>query len=292
MLNTDSRNAVCAQARAWLGRNEADGSHRAIIDVYNAHRPAGGYKMTYADPWCAAFVSAVGMAAGCAAILPEVSCDRMIALYRAAGRWIEADDYPAKPGDLIFYDWEDSGAGDNLGSSDHVGIVVSDSDHYFTVIEGNKSDAVGTRTLAHNSRFIRGFAVPDYEGAANGGPGGTPSPSADTSPQADSAPGQAAVVPGAAKTQQDAAKTQQDACTVTLPILRFGDVSEAVRNAQRLLIARGYYCGGSLSYNGKETPDGDFGPATRDSVKLFQSSSEITGDGVIGPQTWDKLINT
>lgn len=292
MTEIELRTAVCAQARSWLGRKEADGSHRAIIDVYNAHRPAGGYKMTYADPWCAAFVSAVGMAAGCAAILPEVSCDRMIALYRAAGRWIEADDYPAKPGDLIFYDWEDSGAGDNLGSSDHVGIVVADSDYYFTVIEGNKSDAVGTRTVAHNGRFIRGFAVPDYEGAANGGPGKTPSPSADASPQADSAPGQAAVVPGAAKTQQDAAKTQQDACTVTLPILRFGDVSEAVRNAQRLLIARGYYCGGSLSYNGKETPDGDFGPATRDSVKLFQSSSEITGDGVIGPQTWDKLINT
>ena len=66
MTENELRNTACAQARRWIGKNEADGSFREIIDVYNAHRPAGSYRMTYADPWCAVFVSAVGMAAGLA----------------------------------------------------------------------------------------------------------------------------------------------------------------------------------------------------------------------------------
>lgn len=42
--------AVLAQARAWIGRNEADGTHKGIIDVYNGHKPlARGYKVKYTD---------------------------------------------------------------------------------------------------------------------------------------------------------------------------------------------------------------------------------------------------
>lgn len=314
MTEHELRFAACAQALAWLGKNEADGSFREILDVYNAGRPAGSYKMSYTDPWCAAFVSAVGMAAGLGSVLlPEVSCDRMIAAYKAAGRWMEADDYPAKPGDLIFYDWQDSGVGDNTGSADHVGIIVGDGDYYFTVVEGNYSDAVGMRTVSHNSRYIRGFAVPDYAAAV----GKDPSTPADASAQDDSekngsnvpTPGVAVITDkpegavSAAEMQQSAAETQRDAdelgeppviasdtCLIPLPILREGDVSEAVRNAQRLLIARGYYCGGTMSYNGHERPDGEFGPETAKAVKLFQSEKELTSDGVVGPMTWARLL--
>ena len=55
MTENDLRQAVVAQATAWLGCNEADGSHRVIIDLYNKYRPAGGYKMGYNDPWCATY---------------------------------------------------------------------------------------------------------------------------------------------------------------------------------------------------------------------------------------------
>ena len=47
MTENELRKAVVAQATAWLGCNEADGSHRVIIDLYNKYRPAGGYKMGY-----------------------------------------------------------------------------------------------------------------------------------------------------------------------------------------------------------------------------------------------------
>ena len=172
MTEQELRARVCRQAEQWLGCRESDGSHRPIIDLYNRIRPLPrGYKMRYDDPWCAAFVSAVGAACGLTdTILPECGCEPMIALYQAAGRWEEADDAAPRPGDLIFYDWEDSGAGDCVGAADHVGLVTENDDDLLTVIEGNLSDAVGSRKIYAGARFVRGYARPDYLSAALASP--------------------------------------------------------------------------------------------------------------------------
>ena len=156
---------VVSQAQAWLGKKESDGSHRAIIDVYNAHRPlARGYKVTYTDAWCATFVSAVAIKLGYTSIIPtECGCPKMIELFKNLGAWVENDAYTPKAGDVIFYDWEDSGAGDNTGNADHVGIVEKVSGTTITVIEGNKNNAVERRTLQVNGRYIRGYGVPKYD---------------------------------------------------------------------------------------------------------------------------------
>ncbi|MCD8013293.1 MAG: phage tail tip lysozyme [Lachnospiraceae bacterium] len=158
------RSKVVAQAKAWLGCNESDGSHKAIIDVYNSHTPlARGYKVQYTDAWCATFVSAVAIKLGYTDIMPtECGCDKMIALYQGLGRWKEDDSYVPDAGDIIFYDWQDSGSGDNTGSSDHVGIVEKVSGSTITVIEGNYSDSVKRRTLQVNGKYIRGFGLPKY----------------------------------------------------------------------------------------------------------------------------------
>lgn len=156
---------VIEQARAWLGKNEADGSHKEIVDTYNAHLPlARGYKVKYTDSWCATFVSAVAIKLGYTDIIStECSCQRMIESFKAIGRWIENENRTPKPGDVIFYDWGDNGAGDNTGWSDHVGIVESVSGGQITVIEGNYGDAVKRRKLAVNERYIRGYGVPNYD---------------------------------------------------------------------------------------------------------------------------------
>lgn len=156
---------VIEQARAWLGKNEADGSHKEIVDTYNAHLPlARGYKVKYTDSWCATFVSAVAIKLGYTDIIPtECSCQRMIESFKAIGRWIENENRTPKPGDVIFYDWGDNGAGDDTGWSDHVGIVESVSGGQITVIEGNYGDAVKRRKLAVNGRYIRGYGVPNYD---------------------------------------------------------------------------------------------------------------------------------
>jgi len=160
-----TRSAVVAQAQAWLGRNEANGTHKEIIDVYNAHRPlARGYAVKYTDAWCATFVSAVAIKCGYTSIIPtECGCQNQIQLFKNLGEWVENDAYVPKSGDVIFYDWDDSGAGDNTGYSDHVGIVEKVSGSTITLIEGNYSNAVKRRTIQVNTRYIRGYGVPKYD---------------------------------------------------------------------------------------------------------------------------------
>ena len=45
---------ILSVARSWVGKNEADGSYKEIVDIYNSHTPrARGYKVKYTDQWCA-----------------------------------------------------------------------------------------------------------------------------------------------------------------------------------------------------------------------------------------------
>ena len=46
MTENQLRQKIVDTAVAWLGCKESDGSHKKIIDVYNAHKPlARGYKV-------------------------------------------------------------------------------------------------------------------------------------------------------------------------------------------------------------------------------------------------------
>lgn len=155
---------VTAAARSFLGFSEADGSHREIIDLYNSIRPLPrGYVMGYSDPWCAAFVGAVAQKCALTSVLlPECGCEQMIELYRRRGGWIEDDGFVPRPGDLVVYDWQDSGEGDALGVPDHVGIVYRSWGRRLLLIEGNVGDAVAYRELKAGARYIRGICRPAY----------------------------------------------------------------------------------------------------------------------------------
>ena len=168
MTERDLRQKVVSIAQCWLGTKEGSGGHHAIIDTYNGYTPRPrGYKVTYKDSWCAAFVSAVAIKAGLTAIMPvECSCGELLKLYKARGRWVENDAYVPSPGDLILYDWQDTGIGDCTGAPDHVGLVEQVTGKTVTVIEGNYNDMVGRRILAADSRSIRGYCCPDYASRA------------------------------------------------------------------------------------------------------------------------------
>lgn len=152
-------------ARGWLGCNEKDGSHKKIIDTYNAHKPlARNYKVKYSDEWCATTVSACAIKAGMTDIIPtECSCEKMIELFKAKGTFVENENCVPKPGWIVFYDWQDSGAGDNRGWADHVGIVESCDGTNIVTIEGNKGEAVARRTLKVNARYLRGYGAPKFD---------------------------------------------------------------------------------------------------------------------------------
>ena len=168
MTEKELRAKVVSIAEKYLGCKESNGSHRKIIDLYNSHKPlARGYPVKYTDAWCATFVSAVFIEAGLTEIAPtECGCGAMINLYKKIGRWEENDAYVPSPGDVVMYDWQDNGVGDNTGAADHVGIVASVSGNSIKVIEGNMSDAVGYRTLRVNGKYIRGYCLPKYAAKA------------------------------------------------------------------------------------------------------------------------------
>lgn len=171
MTEAELRAKVVSTAQNYYGCKESDGSHKKIIDIYNAHTPlARGYKVQYTDAWCAAFVSAVSILCDLTDIMPtECGCGPMITLYQKLGRWQESDSYVPKAGDVIMYYWNDGtnyASTDCTGSPDHVGIVVSVSGTSIRVIEGNKSDSVSYRTVVVNGRYIRGYCLPDYASKA------------------------------------------------------------------------------------------------------------------------------
>lgn len=168
MTETELRQSVVDVMRGWLGWTEANGKFRRIIDLYNTQNPLPRrYPVKYSDEWCAATVTAAGMAAGLQDIIyGECGCGKMIALYEARDLWVEDDAYIPSPGDIIMYDWDDSGLGDNRGNPDHVGVVEQVVGGTITIIEGNKGGAVARRKLAINGRYIRGYCTPDYAGKA------------------------------------------------------------------------------------------------------------------------------
>ena len=177
MTEKELRQKVVSIMQSWLGYNETNGSHKRIIDIYNSHKPlARGYAVKYTDEWCATAVSAAFIQAGLTDIAPtECSCSRMIELYKAKGRWKEADDYVPKVADVIMYNWQDNGVGDNTGAPDHVGIVAALNGTSLVIIEGNKGEAVAYRAMTVNGKYIRGYCLPDYASKATAAQAGATS---------------------------------------------------------------------------------------------------------------------
>lgn len=79
---------------------------------------------------------------------------------------------------------------------------------------------------------------------------------------------------------------EKDGVNVNLPILKRGSKGEEVKTVQRLLKATGY-----TDSSGKALViDGSFGAKTEYAVKAFQSAEKISADGVIGSDTWNRLL--
>lgn len=156
---------VIAIAQSWIGKNSRDGSHKSIIDLYNSQPVLPrNYKVQYTDQWCATFVTALFVEAGDTSIMfPECGCEKMIEGANRMGIFIEDENRVPNVGDLILYDWEDTGIGDCKGWADHVGIVEYVNGKLIGVIEGNSNNSVARTSRTVNQRKIRGYIVPRYE---------------------------------------------------------------------------------------------------------------------------------
>ena len=81
----------------------------------------------------------------------------------------------------------------------------------------------------------------------------------------------------------DPGRKEETTVTITLSLLREGDTGEEVRTVQRLLEAMGYSVGPSGA-------DGIFGADTRAGVLAFQKAERIDRDGIVGRDTWTRLL--
>lgn len=160
------RDEIVDLAKSYIGARQGSKKHKQIIDTFNTVKP-DGWAMTYTAAWCATFASAIGIKAfgreKAEMVFPlSANCVTIINKAKAMGEWVEKDSYKPKKGDWILYDWDDTGKGDNTGSPDHVGIVESVGKKAIKVIEGNKHQQVGERSVPINGRYIRGFVIPKY----------------------------------------------------------------------------------------------------------------------------------
>ena len=279
MTENQLRSNVVSIMKGWLGWSEANGKHKKIVDIYNNHKPlARGYKVQYTDEWCATAVSAAFIKAGLTDIgFTECSCNRMIDLYKAKGRWEERDSYVPKIGDILMYDWQDNGIGDNVGSADHVGLVAAINGIRLTIIEGNKNESVSYRSINANGKYIRGYCLPDYASKAS-----KPVEIVSTSTYS-----KAAFVRDIQKafgaTVDGIAGPETLNSTITLSAI-LNRKHEAIRAVQRRLAALGYASVGKV--------DGIAGVKFTKAVKEFQKANNCEVDGEITARgkTWKKLL--
>ena len=237
---------VIAQAKSWLGINEYENRFVEIVNVYNEIPGARGPALV-SYPWCAIYVSAVYWKAVGESRFAEMACDAMIQKFQNLGLYSVS----GRPdvGDVIFYDW------DNNGTSDHVGIVTEVADGAYIVIEGNKSDAVGYRTIYPNYPYIKGFG---FATRLKGGETVQPTPSETVG-------------------QQMADKIIANRRWPTLKLYSKGEwvtVLQAMLNAENKA--------------GLDV-DGEFGVFTYSAVNKFQTAHGLERDGIVGEKTWGEL---
>lgn len=145
-----------------INQLSGESGHKTVVKVYNEqNRLPRDYRLQDKDPWCAATVTAVFLMNGYNGFA-ECSCPVMIAKAKQLGIWEENDAYVPELGDVIMYDWQDNGSGNNVGVADHVGIVIGCDGKNIVVREGNKNNSIGNRTIKVNGKYIRGYILPPY----------------------------------------------------------------------------------------------------------------------------------
>ena len=113
--------------------------------------------------WCACFVSWCANECGyldTGAIPRFANCSTGIRWFRERGLWQDGN-YEPRPGDLIFFDWDDEDEGQN-GVANHVGIVEKVEDGIVYTVEGNSDNACRERQYTVGHYEIYGYGTPLY----------------------------------------------------------------------------------------------------------------------------------
>ena len=112
--------------------------------------------------WCACFVSWCANECGYieAGVIPKFAActSQGVPWFQERGLW-EDNSYEPRPGDIIFFDWDDGGQD---GQSDHVGIVEKVENGRVYTVEGNSGDSVRQNSYPIGYYEIYGYGTPAY----------------------------------------------------------------------------------------------------------------------------------
>ena len=115
--------------------------------------------------WCACFVSWCANECGYidAGVIPKFAgCTGGSNWFKSRGQWQDGS-YEPRPGDLIFFDWDNKGSsGPQDDVPDHVGIVERVENGVVYTVEGNSSDSCRQRSYNVGHYEIWGYGCPVY----------------------------------------------------------------------------------------------------------------------------------
>lgn len=115
--------------------------------------------------WCACFVSWCANECGYidAGVIPKFAgCTGGSNWFKDRGQWQDGS-YEPRPGDLIFFDWDNKGSsGPQDDVPDHVGIVERVENGVVYTVEGNTSDSCRQRSYSVGHYEIWGYGCPIY----------------------------------------------------------------------------------------------------------------------------------
>lgn len=170
-----------------------------------------------------------------------------------------ADNYKAKNAFVRTPQLADQSFYYSNGGINHTGIVVDVQDRVFYAVEGNYSDKVSL--VRHNvyGSEVAGFGRPNWD-----------------------------LIQGIELTGEEETVSAEKPEKLTLedhslilPLMKTGSKGTAVALLQSLLTMRKFTCG---------EIDGEFGPLTQAAVNRFQQWAKLSVDGVVGKDTWSKLL--
>lgn len=121
------------------------------------------YGFTSRVDWCACFVSWCANECGYleSGVIPRFAgCSIGIQWFQSRGLWRDKD-YEPRPGDIIFFDWDDEDDGQD-GVADHVGIVEKVENGVVYTVEGNSGNSCRERQYAIGHYEIYGYGTPAY----------------------------------------------------------------------------------------------------------------------------------
>ena len=268
---------IINKAISYIGTKESPANSNNVI--FNTHY-YGKAVSGSSYPWCCAFVWDILRICNASKLFCDgektASCQYVENYYKTNNSFY--DNTKGKRGDLCIMDF-------SKGRASHIGIVESkNSDGSYTVIEGNTSTSsndnggcVMRRT--RSTSVIRGFCRPSYSSTSTSSTSNKNTTTSSTSTYTKKQFIKDVQLSVSAKV--DGIVGKETLSKLVIVSKTKNNKHKVVKPIQKYLNSIGYSCG---------SVDGIYGTKSETATKNFQKKNKIASDGIIGNNTWKKLL--